>query len=132
MCLARQRVSRTGISLRRSDINLAALPTYSWATPSLTATLPDETFMSAITIYTTPTCPYCQAAKALLTNKGLSYKEINMESDSAIALAMMKRTGRRSVPQIFVGDMHVGGFDDLNALETAGRLDPLLQANAIV
>jgi glutaredoxin 3 len=88
--------------------------------------------MSAITIYTTPTCPYCQAAKALLTNKGLSYKEINMESDSAIALAMMKRTGRRSVPQIFVGDMHVGGFDDLNALETAGRLDPLLQANAIV
>jgi glutaredoxin 3 len=87
--------------------------------------------MSAITIYTTPTCPYCLAAKALLTNKGLSYKEINVQNDRPTAIALMERTGRRTVPQIFVGETHVGGFDDLNALETAGRLDPLLEANAL-
>ncbi|MBP0590046.1 glutaredoxin 3 [Paraburkholderia sp. LEh10] len=87
--------------------------------------------MSAITIYTTPTCPYCHAAKALLTNKGLSYKEINVQNDRTTALALIERTGRRTVPQIFVGETHVGGFDDLNALETAGRLDPLLAANAV-
>jgi glutaredoxin 3 len=87
--------------------------------------------MSAITIYTTPTCPYCVAAKALLTNKGLSYKEINVQSDRATAIALVERTGRRSVPQIFIGETHVGGFDDLNALETAGRLDPLLEANVL-
>jgi glutaredoxin 3 len=85
--------------------------------------------MSAITIYTTPTCPYCLAAKALLANKGLSYKEINVQNDRATALALIERTGRRTVPQIFIGDTHVGGFDDLNALETAGRLGPLLEAN---
>ncbi|WP_109480524.1 glutaredoxin 3 [Paraburkholderia sp. C35] len=87
--------------------------------------------MSAITIYTTPTCPYCHAAKALLTSKGLSYKEINVQNDRATAIALMERTGRRTVPQIYIGETHVGGFDDLNALETAGRLDPLLEANAI-
>ncbi|MEM5369384.1 glutaredoxin 3 [Paraburkholderia azotifigens] len=87
--------------------------------------------MSAITIYTTPTCPYCHAAKALLTNKGVSYKEVNVQNDRATALALMERTGRRTVPQIFIGETHVGGFDDLNALETAGRLDPLLEANAL-
>ena len=87
--------------------------------------------MSAITIYTTPTCPYCHAAKALLTSKGLSYNEINVQNDRATAIALMERTGRRTVPQIYIGETHVGGFDDLNALETAGRLDPLLEANAI-
>ncbi|MEM5339965.1 glutaredoxin 3 [Paraburkholderia azotifigens] len=87
--------------------------------------------MSAITIYTTPTCPYCHAAKALLTNKGVSYKEVNVQNDRATALALMERTGRRTVPQIFIGETHVGGFDDLNALETSGRLDPLLEANAL-
>ncbi|AUT62528.1 glutaredoxin 3 [Paraburkholderia sp. SIMBA_049] len=87
--------------------------------------------MSAITIYTTPTCPYCLAAKALLKKKGLSYEEINVQSDRATALALMERTGRRTVPQIFIGETHVGGFDDLNALETAGNLDPLVEANAV-
>ncbi|BCF90731.1 glutaredoxin 3 [Paraburkholderia sp. PGU16] len=87
--------------------------------------------MSAITIYTTPTCPYCLAAKALLKNKGLSYEEINVQGDRATALALMERTGRRTVPQIFIGETHVGGFDDLNALETAGNLDPLLEASAV-
>ncbi|ALP64383.1 glutaredoxin 3 [Paraburkholderia caribensis] len=87
--------------------------------------------MSAITIYTTPTCPYCLAAKALLKKKGVSYEEVNVQGDRATALALMERTGRRTVPQIFVGETHVGGFDDLNALETAGNLDPLLEANAV-
>jgi len=87
--------------------------------------------MSAITIYTTPTCPYCLAAKALLKKKGVSYGEVNLQGDRATALALMERTGRRTVPQIFVGETHVGGFDDLNALETAGNLDPLLEANAV-
>ncbi|GJH01632.1 MULTISPECIES: glutaredoxin 3 [Paraburkholderia] len=87
--------------------------------------------MSAITIYTTPTCPYCLAAKGLLKNKGLSYEEINVQGDRATALALMERTGRRTVPQIFIGETHVGGFDDLIALETAGNLDPLLEANAV-
>ncbi|AMV45369.1 MULTISPECIES: glutaredoxin 3 [Paraburkholderia] len=87
--------------------------------------------MSAITIYTTPTCPYCLAAKALLKKKGVSYEEVNLQGDRATALALMERTGRRTVPQIFVGETHVGGFDDLNALETAGNLDPLLEANAV-
>ena len=87
--------------------------------------------MSAITIYTTPTCPYCLAAKALLKKKGLSYEEINVQGDRATALALMERTGRRTVPQVFIGETHVGGFDDLNALETAGNLDPLVEANAV-
>ena len=86
--------------------------------------------MSAITIYTTPTCPYCIAAKALLNNKGVAYNEVNVQNDRATALALVERTGRRTVPQIFVGDTHVGGFDDLNALETAGGFDALLEANA--
>ncbi|ACC74434.1 glutaredoxin 3 [Paraburkholderia phymatum] len=86
--------------------------------------------MSAITIYTTPTCPYCHAAKALLMNKGLSYREVDVQNDRVTAVALMERTGRRTVPQIFIGETHVGGFDDLNALETAGRLDRLLEANA--
>ncbi|BCF99714.1 glutaredoxin 3 [Paraburkholderia sp. PGU19] len=87
--------------------------------------------MSAITIYTTPTCPYCLAAKALLKKKGLSYEEINVQGDRATALALMERTGRRTVPQIFIGETHVGGFDDLNALETEGNLDPLVEANVV-
>ncbi|TCG07643.1 glutaredoxin 3 [Paraburkholderia steynii] len=87
--------------------------------------------MSAITIYTTPTCPYCLAAKALLKKKGLSYEEINVQGDRATALALMERTGRRTVPQVFIGETHVGGFDDLNALETEGNLDPLVEVNAV-
>lgn len=87
--------------------------------------------MAAITIYTTPTCPYCLAAKALLTHKGLSFREINVQNDRETAVSLMERTGRRTVPQIFIGETHVGGFDDLNALETAGRLDPLLREHAL-
>lgn len=80
--------------------------------------------MKHVEIYTTPTCPYCIAAKALLNKKRVSFVEIDVSADRS---AMIARTGGpRSVPQIFIGDMHVGGCDDLHALETARKLDPLL------
>ncbi|MFC0401792.1 glutaredoxin 3 [Paraburkholderia rhizosphaerae] len=84
--------------------------------------------MPAITVYTKPTCPYCLAAKALLSHKGAVFSEINVEGDSAKVLEMIERSGRRTVPQIFVGDKHVGGFDDLHALDSRGGLDVLLAA----
>jgi glutaredoxin 3 len=82
--------------------------------------------MASITIYTKPACPYCVYAKALLRKKGAKFNEISIESDSPAAIAMMKRSGRRTVPQIYIGDYHVGGFTDLQALEDGGRLDALL------
>ena len=84
--------------------------------------------MPPITIYTTSTCPYCHAAKALLKKKGLAYSEVDVTGRPAERRAMTERAGRTSVPQIFIGDHHVGGCDDLYALEEAGRLDPLLAA----
>jgi glutaredoxin 3 len=85
-----------------------------------------EATMTHVTIYTTPTCPYCIAAKALLKGKGVTFSEISIEGDRSAAAALAGRTGRRTVPQIFVGASHVGGFDDLRALEDAGGLDALL------
>jgi glutaredoxin 3 len=85
-----------------------------------------EAALTNVTIYTTPTCPYCIAAKALLKSKGVTFSEISIEGDRSAAAALAGRTGRRTVPQIFVGTSHVGGFDDLRALENAGGLDPLL------
>ncbi len=83
--------------------------------------------MKPVEIYTTPTCPYCQAAKQLLARKGVTYSEIDVSGDPALRAAMTERAGgRRTVPQIFVGEVHVGGCDDLHALEDAGKLDPLL------
>lgn len=80
-----------------------------------------------VEIYTTPICPYCHAAKRLLARKGVSYREIDVSRDPALRQAMIQRAnGRRTVPQIFVGTTHVGGSDDLHALDHAGRLDPLL------
>ncbi len=86
--------------------------------------------MSAVTIYTKPTCPYCIAAKALLRSKGATFNEISIEGDRSTAVALATRTGRRTVPQIFIGETHVGGFDDLQALEDDGRLDALLRRQA--
>lgn len=81
-----------------------------------------------ITIYTTPICPYCNRAKDLLKAKGVNYKEIDVSTDPAIRDAMVEKAGgRRTVPQIFIGEMHVGGFDDLSALDKSGKLDPLLK-----
>ena len=84
--------------------------------------------MKPVEIYTTPLCGYCHAAKRLLTQKGVAFSEIDVSRDPALRSAMVQRAaGRRTVPQIFVGDTHVGGCDDLYALEGAGKLDALLQ-----
>lgn len=80
-----------------------------------------------ITIYTTRYCPYCAAAKALLKKKGLQFDEIDVQDPSLRQQMMLKAHGRRTVPQIFIGDTHVGGSDDLHELERRGRLEPLLQ-----
>lgn len=84
----------------------------------------------SITIYTTPICPYCYRAKALLDEKGVAYTEINVMMDPGKRQEMMTRSGRRTVPQIFIGDYHVGGCDDLYRLDREGRLDLLLQRSA--
>jgi glutaredoxin 3 len=85
--------------------------------------------MPKITIYTTPYCPYCHAAKALLAKKGAFYDEIDVSGDRTLRQSMMlKAEGRYTVPQIFIGDTHVGGCDDLHELERDGGLDPLLEA----
>jgi glutaredoxin 3 len=85
--------------------------------------------MAAVIIYTTQLCPYCAAAKSLLARKGIAFEEIDVSYDPEGRRAMTARAGgRRSVPQIFIGQTHVGGSDDLHALERAGQLDPLLVA----
>ncbi len=85
--------------------------------------------MRPVEIYTTPTCPYCHAAKRLLQKKEVAFSEIDVSRDPALRAAMTQRArGGRTVPQIFIGDTHVGGCDDLYALEDAGKLDPLLAA----
>ncbi|MBR1217116.1 glutaredoxin 3 [Bradyrhizobium sp. U87765 SZCCT0131] len=88
---------------------------------------------AAVEIYTTPTCGYCRAAKSLLARKNVSYKEIDVATDRALREAMVKRAnGRTTVPQIFINDAHVGGCDDLYALDQAGKLDPLLAGEETV
>lgn len=82
--------------------------------------------MTNITIYTTPICPYCTRAKDLLKRKGQSWKEIDVSDDAEREKMITKAGGRRTVPQIFIGDTHVGGFDDLAALDRTGKLDELL------
>ncbi len=85
--------------------------------------------MSTVEIYTTPFCGFCVAAKRLLTKKGVSFTEIDVARAPDRRQEMMGRAhGRHTVPQIFVGGAHVGGCDDLYALERAGKLDPLLAA----
>ena len=82
--------------------------------------------MNKVLIYTTSWCPYCSAAKSLLDDKGVAYDEIDAD-DPAVRMDMIQRAhGRRTVPQIFIGEHHVGGYDDMAALERRGQLDPLL------
>jgi glutaredoxin 3 len=82
-----------------------------------------------IKIYTTPICPYCVRAKSLLKKKGAEFEEIDVFMDAKARTEMEEKTGgARTVPQIFIGDTHVGGSDDLYALDHAGKLDPLLAA----
>ena len=80
-----------------------------------------------VTMYTTSWCPYCSRARALLKRKSVSFEDIDIEEQPAKRAEMLNRSGRRTVPQIFIGDQHVGGCDDLHALEEAGKLDALLQ-----
>lgn len=85
--------------------------------------------MKKVEIYTTPTCGYCHAAKRLLLKKGVDYEEIDVSRSPDLRAAMVTRAGgRRTVPQIFIGDAHVGGCDDLYELDSSGKLDPLLAA----
>lgn len=82
--------------------------------------------MAQITIYSTSYCPYCVRAKDLLKRKGQEYTEINAEDDAVREEMIVKAGGRRTVPQIFINETHVGGFDDLYALDKAGKLDAML------
>jgi len=83
--------------------------------------------MRPVEIYTTPFCGYCAMAKRLLDRKGVAYREIDVSADPVLRAAMVQRAnGRRTVPQIFIGTTHVGGSDDLHALDHAGKLDPML------
>jgi glutaredoxin 3 len=79
-----------------------------------------------VTIYTSGFCPYCERARALLERKGVAWTEIDLEAEPARRAELMARGGARSVPQIFIGDRHVGGWDELYALDRAGQLDALL------
>ncbi len=84
--------------------------------------------MQPVVIYTKSTCPYCHAAKDLLNQKGAAFEEISVDGDRAAQMAMADKAGGRStVPQIFIGQTHVGGCDDIYDLESQGKLDALLQ-----
>ncbi|GHF02584.1 glutaredoxin 3 [Aliiroseovarius zhejiangensis] len=83
--------------------------------------------MQPVTIYTSPLCGYCHAAKRLLNSKDVVFDEIDVMMNPEMRQEMMRRAnGRHTVPQIFIGDVHVGGFDDIAALDRNGKLDPLL------
>lgn len=79
-----------------------------------------------VTLYTTRYCPYCIRARQLLQSKGVTYDEIAVDEQPALRREMMQRSGRRTVPQIWIGERHIGGCDELYQLERAGRLDALL------
>ena len=80
-----------------------------------------------VVMYVKDWCPYCHRARALLDKKGVEYTEIDIERHPERRAEMITRSGRRTVPQIFIGDVHVGGSDDLHALQAAGELDEVLQ-----
>ena len=85
--------------------------------------------MADVTIYTTPFCPYCHRAKRLLASKGVAYREIDVSGSMTLRDEMTKKAGGRyTVPQIWIGERHVGGSDDLHELDAHGELDPLLAA----
>ena len=82
--------------------------------------------MPKVTIYSTNVCPYCVRAKSLLQRKGVKYVELNIDRDMNLMKQMMERSQRRTVPQIFIDDYHVGGYDDMAELDSEGKLDELL------
>ncbi|CUB02675.1 glutaredoxin 3 [Marinomonas fungiae] len=85
--------------------------------------------MANVTIYSSNYCPFCSRAKQLLQYKQADFNEINVDGNHALRQEMMEKSGRHTVPQIWIGDRHVGGCDDLFALESAGELDALLASN---
>lgn len=82
--------------------------------------------MPRVVVYTTSWCPYCRAAKSFLQAKGVPFEEVDLTDDDDGRRALRERSGRSTVPQIWIGDTHVGGYDDLRALDREGRLAPLL------
>lgn len=84
--------------------------------------------MPVVQVYATAICPYCQRARRLLERKGVSFEEIRVDRDRDQLKVMIERSHRHTVPQIFIGEHHIGGFDDMAALDQAGGLDPLLAA----
>jgi glutaredoxin 3 len=86
---------------------------------------------SAVTIYTTRVCPYCVAAKHLLKTRGIAYDEVDVSTDPAKRAWLVEATGRRTVPQIFIGTEAIGGYDDLSALDTSGDLRTKLDAHQV-
>lgn len=87
--------------------------------------------MQDVVLYTTRFCPFCTQAKQLLASKGVKYREIPVDNDPELRLEMMNLSGRRTVPQIWIGDAHVGGCDDLWVLERSGGLDSLLKLDGL-
>jgi glutaredoxin 3 len=79
--------------------------------------------MARVEVYTTPVCPYCVAAKRLLAERGVEYDEIDLAEDATLRAEIMQRTGRRTVPQIFIDGRSIGGFEELRALDEAGGLE---------
>ncbi len=82
--------------------------------------------MANITMYTAGYCPFCRNAERLLLDKGVEINRLDVEESPELRAEMMEKTGRRTIPQIYIGDQHIGGFDDLRALDLNGELDPLL------
>ena len=85
--------------------------------------------MANVVMYAKPSCPYCQMAAHLLHSKNISYKVIDIRGSRLLRLEMESKSGRNTVPQIFIGDHHVGGYDDLSAADARGEIDSLLLAN---
>ena len=84
--------------------------------------------MAKVTLYGNASCPFCGAARMLLTRKGVTWEDVAVHTDAEKRAEMISRSGRTSVPQIFIGEHHVGGFDELDALDKSGELDKLLAA----
>jgi glutaredoxin 3 len=84
--------------------------------------------MTKVLMYTTPQCPFCVGAKALLRHKGVAFEEIDVGADTALREKMIEESGRRTVPQVFINGVPVGGFEELRALDQDGQLDRLLVA----
>jgi glutaredoxin 3 len=88
--------------------------------------------MAPVEVYTTPSCPYCVRAKRLLTERGIAFEEIDVAEDDELREDLIRRTGRRTVPQIFIGGQAIGGYEELAALDASGELATLVgSANAV-